>query len=140
MSVQLVIQRNIAPNTLWHWAVLMTNGHVFSVSNVSFETAVDAVVDAANDGVIVLKQAEEADGNAAGLSQPIKTGKAWSRIEWGDECPKCGDEVEILTDVPDGLACDGDEARCVSCGCKGVVAVADTDSAWVNWDCEQEAM
>ena len=59
--------------------------------------------------------------------------KTWKRIEWGDECPKCGAGVEILTDAPEGLGGDGDEARCAECGHEGWVAVADIDEACINW-------
>ena len=61
--------------------------------------------------------------------------KAWKAIDWGDECPVCGGAVEVLTDVEEaGQACDGDEARCACCHYKGWVTVADTDSAWINWE------
>lgn len=49
-------------------------------------------------------------------------------------CPACGDDVEILTRqdqreaVANGAeywALDGDDARCVGCGLRGVVTVED---------------
>ena len=48
------------------------------------------------------------------------------------------ESVEILTDAPQGLGDDCDDARCVLCGTKGHVVVQDIDSAWVNWDSEQQ--
>ena len=62
--------------------------------------------------------------------------KQWVPINWGDECPNCGDGVEVFTDCKyDNQAYDGDEARCVDCGKKGWVS-ADEDRAWVNWEGE----
>lgn len=41
-----------------------------------------------------------------------------------DCCLHCGDDAEALTDSgADNLAYDGDQARCVACGCPGVVSI-----------------
>jgi hypothetical protein len=69
--------------------------------------------------------------------------KTWKRF--GDECPKCGSEAEVLTSAPEGYAHDGDDAQCVECGLDGSV-VCDGDEndngdtiAYVSWsDYEDE--
>ena len=51
--------------------------------------------------------------------------KEWRHFLDGD-CPECGDDVEALTSTgTDGLAYDGDKARCVGCGLTGTVCVDD---------------
>lgn len=65
--------------------------------------------------------------------------------EWryfNDDCLHCGGDAEVLTDTgEDNLACDGDEARCTSCGCPGHVS-CDDERGWINWhdepDCDCE--
>lgn len=39
-----------------------------------------------------------------------------------EECPECGDDVEIQTDAPDGYAYDSDPWRCVE-GHRGTMLV-----------------
>jgi len=60
--------------------------------------------------------------------------KKW-RLWPGDNCPKCGDEVEIFTaSDEDGLGYDGDTARCVECKYdKGYLSVEALDSCFINW-------
>jgi hypothetical protein len=62
--------------------------------------------------------------------------KVWTDVPW-DECSHCGGNAEVLTDAPDGYACDGDEARCGCCGCPGCVS-ADEDGTYINWHDEPE--
>ena len=63
--------------------------------------------------------------------------KNWKPIKWSDECPECGDGVEVFTDCPDdNKACDGDEARCVGCKIKGWVVVYDENDVRINWEVE----
>lgn len=64
-------------------------------------------------------------------------------IDWpADDCERCGDAVEVLTDAEqkdgDVWVCDGDEARCVSCGLKGVISCDSETEAWVNWEEEDD--
>jgi hypothetical protein len=47
-------------------------------------------------------------------------------------CLHCGDGGEVLTDQPPGYWTDGDQVRCVGCGCPGQ-ACADPDEGWINW-------
>jgi hypothetical protein len=51
--------------------------------------------------------------------------KKW--IDWSDQCPNCGDAVEICTDAEQDnifpVAYDGDAAKCVSCKWEGGVMV-----------------
>ena len=68
----------------------------------------------------------------------IRTAEHWSpwdrwqerRMSWaawdGDQCPRCGDDVEVRSDRR-GIA-DGDAARCCRCGWSGAVLV-DEDGA-----------
>lgn len=62
--------------------------------------------------------------------------KQWVPINWSDECPVCGGDIEVHTDCDgDNQAYDGDVAQCTGCGHKGYVS-ADDGRAWVNWDGE----
>ena len=59
--------------------------------------------------------------------------KEWKAIDWAD-CIHCGDAVEVLTDAPEpGYVTDGDEARCIGCGCPGNAVVIDEDSVTIDW-------
>jgi uncharacterized Zn finger protein len=68
--------------------------------------------------------------------------KQWQRF--GDECPKCGAEAEILTTAPDGYGYDGDLAQCVECGHGGSVSCDGDENdngdtlAHVEWDDYEE--
>jgi transcription elongation factor Elf1 len=64
---------------------------------------------------------------------------------FGDECPKCGSEAEVLTTAPVGYAHDGDLAQCVECGHEGSVSCDGDENdngdtvAFVQWnDYEEE--
>jgi hypothetical protein len=61
--------------------------------------------------------------------------KKW-RYWDGEQCQHCGNDAEVLTDCDHGEACDGDEVRCVGCGCPGTVS-CDDDDAWVLWHDER---
>lgn len=54
-----------------------------------------------------------------------------SWIEWSDQCPNCGDTVQVLTscdqDMPVPQAYDGDKAKCVSCKWEGSINVDSDD-------------
>ncbi len=52
-------------------------------------------------------------------------------------CLHCGDSGEVHTDQPGESFLDGDEIRCVGCGCPGQ-ACADLDGAWFNWHDEPD--
>lgn len=55
--------------------------------------------------------------------------KTWRPFK-GGECLHCGDDAEVLTDSgQDDFAYDGDEARCVGCGCPGSVRIEAEDEA-----------
>ena len=52
---------------------------------------------------------------------------------WGDECPGCGDNTEVLTNSgKDYWAGEGDKVRCVSCEQTGVIS-ADEDGVSIDW-------
>jgi len=59
--------------------------------------------------------------------------KIWK--EHPEQCDLCGDDSEIFTDedMSEGYGYDGDDLRCVSCGCKGTWSVSD-DGSFCNWD------
>ena len=59
-----------------------------------------------------------------------------------EQCDHCGDDSEILTYeyLDEGWGFDGDEMRCVGCGCPAQWNVYEEDSAYASWhdevDCE----
>jgi hypothetical protein len=61
------------------------------------------------------------------------------RMEWrpfNDFCLHCGDDAEVFTSTGrDNWAYDGDKARCVECGCPGVVDISgpDDEQASIRW-------
>lgn len=62
---------------------------------------------------------------------------SWTGIDWIDECPVCGEEVEVYTDCKEfNTAYDGDLARCKECHHKGWVSVYDDDAACIMWEDE----
>lgn len=74
-NAQLSIQRSISPPDKWHWKVVLPDGHFWSVSAVSFDSATAAAIDAAEAGVKSLEAAERVlDGSAE--AQPDHTAKA----------------------------------------------------------------
>lgn len=54
----LVIQRSLAPSNLWHWVVIFESGHVFKISDESFESAEICIIDAGCKGLVALHAAE----------------------------------------------------------------------------------
>lgn len=49
------------------------------------------------------------------------------------DCLHCGDDAEVFTDSgSDNMAYDGDRARCVSCGCPGVVNIEEEGESCHN--------
>lgn len=63
--------------------------------------------------------------------------KTWKPFD--DECLHCGSSAEVLTDSKeDGMAFDGDEARCTECGCVGSVNVYEESSASISWHDEPD--
>ncbi len=57
---QLIIQRSIAPDDLWHWLVRMPGGHIFDVSAKSFESPEACIGDASTNGLATLLKAQRA--------------------------------------------------------------------------------
>ena len=58
--------------------------------------------------------------------------KQWKYFEF-EQCPSCGNDVEVLTDTPEGYVQDGNEVRCVdaNCGFKSCVSV-DDEEIWIQ--------
>ena len=58
--------------------------------------------------------------------------KTWKLIENLDCCDDCGcSDVEVLCES-NGDYFDGSDARCLECGCLGMVSVV--DSTYIDWD------
>ena len=57
--------------------------------------------------------------------------KEWQLMKF-DDCPHCGDSLEVLTDndKPDWYY-DGDDVRCTNCDFKSCISV-DEDHAYVQ--------
>ena len=48
--------------------------------------------------------------------------KQWK--DWPDDCPECGDALEIETDaLEEGECYDGDAVKCIACGFKSGMSV-----------------
>jgi len=58
------------------------------------------------------------------------TKKEWKYFEY-EQCPECGNDLEVFNNTPDGWITDGDEIRCVECDFKSGVSV-DEDEIWVH--------
>jgi hypothetical protein len=58
--------------------------------------------------------------------------KEWKYFEF-EQCPSCGNDVEVLTDAPAGYVQDGDAVRCVdaNCGFRSSVSV-DDEEIWIQ--------
>ena len=56
--------------------------------------------------------------------------KTWKYFNL-EQCPKCGNDLEVLTDQPEGYICDGDDIRCVECDFVSSVSAA-ADEIWVQ--------
>ena len=67
-----------------------------------------------------LPEGEVSQGGAE-MQNALKKWKPWKF----DECLHCGSDAEVLTELHDGLAYDGDKVRCVECGCPGFISVDD---------------
>jgi len=65
----------------------------------------------------------------------------WQTLDW-DECPICGDSVEVKTSSGNDNAHDGDEVRCLACRFPGQLSVCEGEWPYVDWhdeeDCECE--
>ena len=63
--------------------------------------------------------------------------KKWRYLDIED-CPNCGNALEVLTSADEGYLTDGDEVRCVGqCDDKLIMYIsADDDSCYVSeaWD------
>lgn len=65
--------------------------------------------------------------------------QTWKYIDWTD-CPFCGSDLEVLTDLPEGepqQAWDGDEVRCTeSCEAENLHMSVDMDDGhgWIGGD------
>lgn len=65
--------------------------------------------------------------------------KKW-KIFAGEDCPNCGDNLEVLSESPEEndtdfeqWFTDGEDVRCCSeCGFKSAVSVSDDGEAWVQ--------
>lgn len=55
---------------------------------------------------------------------------AWKYFEF-EQCPQCGDDLEVRNGTPEGIVTDGDEIRCVECSFKSGVSV-DDEEVWVQ--------
>lgn len=62
----------------------------------------------------------------------VNNAKQWKYFEF-EQCPKCGNDVEVLTDAPLGCVQDGDKVRCVDaeCGFKSCTSV-DDEEIWIQ--------
>ena len=58
--------------------------------------------------------------------------KEWKYFEF-EQCPACGNDVEVLTSAPVGYVQDGDAVRCVDtkCGFKSCLSV-DDEEIWIQ--------
>ena len=52
----LTIAQHVAPQNLWHWAVVFDSGHIYAVSD-SFGSAYEAAQDASSVGISALLSA-----------------------------------------------------------------------------------
>jgi len=61
------------------------------------------------------------------------TTKRWVLVDF-DECPECGDDVEILTDCEEkGFFYDGDEARCCACHYPAQFSCDSETPGYISW-------
>jgi hypothetical protein len=58
--------------------------------------------------------------------------KTWKYLP-NEECPACGDDVQIYTEELRGMMADGNKIRCSRCDATGRASV-DADSACVIWN------
>ena len=59
--------------------------------------------------------------------------KKWKTIEWGADCPECGNRPMAFTDEPEDIACDGGEVKCSTDGCTETGNVSIDEEAYVYW-------
>ena len=57
---RLEIARSLVPMDKWHWCVVLNGGHIFSASEISFDSVEDCMIDASTNGVEKFKMAENA--------------------------------------------------------------------------------
>lgn len=60
VRARIEIKRSLSPANLWHWSVIIDSGHVFAVSDDSFESAELCMADASGAGLDALHSAEMA--------------------------------------------------------------------------------
>jgi hypothetical protein len=66
-----------------------------------------------------------------------KGGEEMSKKEWKwwefEQCPSCGCDLDVLTDLPEGQAWDADEVRCNGEGCDARLQISvDEDHAYIS--------
>lgn len=64
------------------------------------------------------------------MSRKEETVKEWKYFEY-EQCPRCGDDLEVFNAEPEGIVYDGDEIRCVECDFRSGVSV-DDEEIWVQ--------
>jgi hypothetical protein len=62
-----------------------------------------------------------------------ENGLHWKPLDWGEDCPRCSGEIEVLTAADEeNTAYDMDEVRCIECHAPGSTS-CDPDGAWITW-------
>lgn len=56
--------------------------------------------------------------------------KQWKYFGF-EQCPYCGNDLEVLNAELEGIVCDGDEIRCVECDFHSGVS-AEGDAIWLQ--------
>lgn len=57
--------------------------------------------------------------------------REWKYLDL-DECPKCGNSLQVYTDGNHGLVYDDDEVRCVECPFRSGICVEEDGRVWVQ--------
>lgn len=50
----------------------------------------------------------------------------WKFYEF-EQCPICGNDIEVFTNQPNGYVVDGDQVRCVQCNFESSVSIDDEE-------------